>query len=73
MKKFLDILLIVLLTMLVVNLFSSDNQKKVDNTLLFEFSDNSYTIPASIGVDVFNATNKTISFNNCNDIKINHK
>ncbi len=72
MKKFLDILLIVLLTMLVVNLFSSDNKSKMNNTLLFEFSDNSYTVPASVWVDVFNWTNKTITFNTCDDIKIKH-
>ncbi|MBT3727343.1 hypothetical protein HOG21_06935 [bacterium] len=48
MKKFLDILLIVLLTMLVVNLFSSQEQKLLNNTVSFEFADNSYTVPASV-------------------------
>jgi hypothetical protein len=48
MKKFLDILLIVLLTMLVVNLFSDKEQAKPNNTISFEFEDNSYTIPASV-------------------------
>jgi hypothetical protein len=48
MKKYLDILLIVLLTILVINLFSDKTEVKVDNTLLFEFTDNSYTIPATV-------------------------
>jgi len=48
MKKFLDILLIVLLTVFVINLFNGNKEVKVDNTLLFEFADNNYTIPASV-------------------------
>jgi len=72
MKKFLDILLIVLLTMLVVNLFSSQEQKLLNNTVSFEFADNSYTVPASVWVNVSNKTNENIVFNTCNDIKISN-
>jgi len=48
MKKFLDILLIVLLTVLVINLFSDKTEVKANDTLSFEFTDNDYTIPATI-------------------------
>lgn len=70
MKKFLDILLIVLLTVLLVNLFSGNDTDKINNTISFEFDDNNYTIPASIGVDVKNYTTGTIAFNTCEDIEI---
>jgi hypothetical protein len=48
MKKFLDILLIVLLTILVINFFGADDKVKLDNTISFEFVKNQYTIPASV-------------------------
>jgi len=48
MKKFLDILLIVLLTVIVINLFSSEEKKEISESLVFEFADNSYTIPPSV-------------------------
>ncbi|MBT3729154.1 hypothetical protein HOF65_07055 [bacterium] len=70
MKKFLDILLIVLLTVLVINIFSDKGEVKLNNTLTFEFSDNDYTIPASILINVENNTAETVSFNTCNDIDI---
>lgn len=72
MKKFLDILLIVLLTVLVINLFSHKDEVKVNNTLSFEFADNNYSIPASVLVNVKNNTNSGIVFNTCNDLKIKY-
>jgi hypothetical protein len=72
MKKFLDILLIVLLTVLVINLFNPSQEKKLNNTILFEFDDNNYTVPATILVNVKNNTTGSISFNTCSDIKINN-
>lgn len=72
MKKFLDFLLIIMLTLLVVNIFSDKKEVKSDNTLSFEFTNKEYTIPASIGVKVTNNTAKTITFNTCSDIKINY-
>jgi hypothetical protein len=70
MKKFLDILLIVLLTLLVINLFSDNKEVKIDNTLSFAFDDTNYTIPASVIVNVKNNTNSGIIFNTCSDLKI---
>ena len=70
MKKFLDILLIVLLTVLVINIFSDKWDVKLDNTLTFEFSDSDYTIPASVLINVENNTTESVNFNTCNDIDI---
>ncbi len=70
MKKFLDILLIVILTVLLINLFSDKEVNDLNNTISFEFSDTSYTIPASVWIDVNNSTTWSISFNTCNDINI---
>ena len=72
MKKVLDILLIVLLTILVINLFGNDDQVKVNNTLIFEFEDNDYTIPASIWVVIKNNTSTGIIFNTCDDLNIKY-
>ncbi len=72
MKKFLDILLIVLLTVIVINLFSSEEKKEISESLVFEFADNSYTIPPSVWVNVNNNTKHEITFNTCNDIIINY-
>ncbi len=73
MKKVLDILLIVLLTVLVINLFSNKSDvNKVDNTLNFEFTENSYTVPASVWVKITNNTSTGIVVNTCNDLKINY-
>lgn len=71
MKKFLDILLIVLLTILVVNIFNWDKNVVNNNSVSFEFAKKSYTIPASVILNVTNNSDKTISFNTCNNIKIN--
>ena len=72
MKKFLDILLIVVLTILVVNFFNWKKETKTSDTISFEFVNPSYTIPASLWVKVNNLTDKSITFNTCKDIKINN-
>lgn len=72
MKKFLDILLIVILTIVVVNLFNWNKVVKPTDTITFEFVKQSYTIPASVWVKIDNLTDKSIIFNTCNDIKISN-
>ncbi len=72
MKKFLDILLIVLLTILVVNIFNWDKKVANNNAVLFEFTSDSYTIPASVILNVTNNSDKAITFNTCNNVKINN-
>lgn len=71
MKKFLDILLIVLLTIIVINLFSPKEEVVTNDTITFEFAKSSYTIPPSVWVKVNNNTDKAITFNTCDDIIIN--
>jgi hypothetical protein len=48
MKKFLDFILIFLITILLISLFSGDKQDINSNTLDISFEKNSYTIPASV-------------------------
>jgi YidC/Oxa1 family membrane protein insertase len=71
MKKFLDILLIVILTIIVINLFWSKEKIESKDAITFEFSSKSYTIPPSVLINISNTTNKSINFNTCKDIKIN--
>ena len=72
MKKFLDILLIVLLTILVINLFSSKDIKKIDDSVLVSSTENTYTIPASVWIKIQNNTSSWISLNTCEDLKIKY-
>jgi len=72
MKKALDFLIIFLLAFLVVNLFVNDKKKVLDGKLIFSSIDSSYSIPASVGLEVKNNTPKDISFNTCKEIQINN-
>jgi len=72
MKKFLDILLIVLLTVIVINLFSWEEKKQIAESIVFEFASNSYTIPPSVWVKVKNNTKTPVIFNTCDNIIINY-
>lgn len=70
MKKILDILLIAVLTILLFNLLSWDNEKKLNDTLNISFVENGYTIPASVGVNVNNQTSTGVLLNTCEDINL---
>lgn len=70
MKKFLDVLLIVLITMFVVNLFSDKPETTLSNTLDLWFVKSSYTIPASVWVYIENGTSSEVSLNTCSDLNI---
>lgn len=70
MKKILDILIIVLLTILVVNLFSDNNEKNLTWNVLIEASDSSYTIPASVWLNIKNNSAETVKINTCENIKV---
>ncbi len=71
MKKVLDFLIIFLLVFLVVGLF---NKKEESPTLTgwvsLESIAKSYTVPASIQLQLNNNTKKQLTFNSCNDIVI---
>ena len=68
MKNFLNILIIVLLTVIFFNLFSPWQAKK--EWLDISFSAREYSIPATVSVKVSNYTDKKETLNTCNDIKI---
>ncbi len=70
MKKILDILLIAVLTILLFNLLAWDNEKKLNDTLNISFVENSYTIPASVWVNINNQTSTGVILNTCNDINL---
>lgn len=72
MKKILDLILIFWITFLLVSIFNSDKELKVDNTLDISFVENSYTVPATVELYINNLTSSGITLNKC-DISINHK
>lgn len=69
-KRFLDILIIFLLTILVFNLFFSPDKNTSKDTLEIWVQSAKYTIPASVQVLVQNYTNSPVNINTCNDISI---
>ncbi len=72
MKKILDILIIALLIVLLVNLFNGNKETELTNgKLLFEATDSSYTIPASVGLKIINNSVEDVSIHSCNDVKVN--
>lgn len=72
MKKFLDILLIVMLTVLVMNLFSSKPQNILNETIEFSSLHDAYTIPASVWLNITNKTSETVIFDSCSDIQLKY-
>lgn len=71
MKKILDILIIVWLTVLVINLFSGKSNNPVASELLFTTTSKSYTVPASVILKITNNTETGVTLNTCDNIKIN--
>jgi len=72
MKKILDILIIVLLTILVMNLFSNKAEQTATGNLILESIDNNYTIPAAVWLKIQNKTDADVTLNTCEDIEINY-
>lgn len=72
MKKFLDILLIVLITVLIVNYINGPKEKALTGDVLFSASDTSYTIPASVGLTAENNSANAITFNSCNNVALSY-
>lgn len=68
--KLLNLLLIFLLIFLSINLFSKkETENKLSNTIKLETVD-SYTVPASVKIDIKNETLTGFTFNTCNDFNI---
>lgn len=73
MKKALDIIIILLLTLLIVNIFNNNKGvDKKDGQLLVELTDSSYTIPATVQINIDNKTIEDLKINTCENIKINY-
>jgi len=70
MKKYLDILIFSLLFFLIFSYFSAPVEQKIAEGVVFETSDNSYKVPASIALKVTNNTNEAITLDTCEDIVI---
>lgn len=68
MNKILNILIIVLFTVLLVNIFSGSNQKPT--WLNIDFSSKNYSIPASVIVKISNYSSEKVSLNTCENIEI---
>lgn len=71
MKKILDFIIIFLLVFLIMNLFNDDKQVEQKQEIVVSSLDSSYTIPASIKIDVENNRDLPLDFNTCDNFKIN--
>lgn len=71
MKRLLDILIISWLTILIINLFSWKTNDNTNQDLVFSPTKTSYTIPASVWLNILNNTKKEVILNTCENIKIN--
>lgn len=68
--KLLNFLLIFLLIYLTINLFSNkETENKLSNTISLK-TDDSYTVPAWVKIEVKNETLTWFTFNTCNDFSI---
>jgi len=75
MKKFLDIFLFSLLAILTINLFFGSDEaveKKLTGEILVETTAKEYSIPATVGLNITNNSQESISFNTCDNITLNH-
>jgi len=71
MKKFFDILIIFLLVFLTVSLFNKpDERKKEKSDTVISFIESTYTIPASVQLNVENNWTWSLKINTCTDLKI---
>ena len=71
MKKILDFLLIFLLVYLTISLFTWWTQEKeLDGKVVFWTSDSSYTIPASVKLEIENNSAEEITINSCDNISL---
>ncbi len=71
MKKFLDFLIIFLLTFLIINLFINPKEKTLDWSVSFEVTDSSYSFPASVWLEIKNNSENNVILNTCDNIKVN--
>jgi len=67
MKKIIDFLIIFLLVFLIIGLFKDkpEDAKIVNAGVLISTQSSSYSIPASVKLDVKNLTPEVVKFNTC--------
>ena len=72
MKKIIDFLIIFLLVFLIIGLFKDkpEDTKIVNAWVLISTQSNSYSIPASVKLDIKNLTPDDVKFNTCKDITL---
>ncbi len=71
MKKVLDFLIIFLLVFLIVGMFNkSDEKQTLDGWVILSSISKSYTVPASVQLNVKNGSADEVTFNTCSDIVI---
>nr|MDD3720251.1 YidC/Oxa1 family membrane protein insertase [Candidatus Gracilibacteria bacterium] len=72
-EKFLNFVIIFLLTILLVNMFSGNKENTKDvGLLVFKMQKSSYTIPASPILTITNNTSTGVVFNTCTDLVVNY-
>lgn len=72
-EKFLNFVIIFLLTILLVNMFSWNKENTKDvGLLVFKMQKSSYTIPASPILTITNNTSTWVVFNTCTDLVVNY-
>lgn len=68
--KILDFVIIFLLVFLVMQFFVWDKEKVLTEKVLVKATDNSYTIPASVWLNIINDSSEPLEFNTCENISI---
>lgn len=69
--KIINFLLIFLLVFLTINLFNNNSKKDEQKEQVISLqTESSYTIPASIKINISNDTPNTATFNTCSDLQI---
>lgn len=68
--KILDFLIIFLLVFLIMQFFVSDNTKELSGDIIVKATDASYTIPASVWLNIINNSIDSLTINSCDDISI---
>lgn len=72
-EKFLNVIIIVLLSILLINTFSWENDVKKSSWILeFTLNENSFSIPASPVLNIKNNSWTGVVLNTCNDLNVNY-
>ena len=70
MKKYLDILVFSLLFFFLFSFFQGRNQEVALDGIQFETSQKTYSVPASVSLQVINNTPQSLNFESCNTLSL---